>query len=113
MCDQFRDQICLLSSLTIPLRMELPIFSVYNIVMKKVVGLILGIPLMIALLNWIFSYLTHPTPGNAANVAPVIVEAATPWWASVFQVLATWGLLGGILIIAIVFLIVKNKLPEW
>ena len=68
---------------------------------------------MIALLSWIFSYMSNPTPENAANVAPVIVEAATPWWASVFQALATWGLLGGILIIGIVFLIVKNKLPEW
>jgi uncharacterized membrane protein required for colicin V production len=81
--------------------------------MKKIAAFILGIPLMIALLSWIFSYMSNPTPENAANVAPVIVEAATPWWASVFQALATWGLLGGILIIGIVFLIVKNKLPEW
>ena len=93
--------------------MDLLICSVYNITMKKVVGLILGIPLTVALLIWFFNYMTNPTPENAANVAPVIVEAATPWWASVFQVLGTWGWLGGILIIGIVYLIVKNKLPEW
>ena len=91
--------------------MEHAILKSYNINMKKILTLILGISTLIGFTMWAVNYMSNPTPDNAAKIAPVIVQAAIPWWIPVIQFLTTWGLIGGLLIVGLL-LISKNKLPS-
>lgn len=80
--------------------------------MKRTVAFILGIPTFIGFAIWAVTYMANPTPENAAKVAPVIIQAATPWWVPVIEFLIPWGLIGGLFIIALLILISKGNLPR-
>lgn len=49
---------------------------------------------------------------DAAKIASAIVQAVIPWWILVIQFLTTWELIGGLLIIGLLYPISKYKLPS-
>lgn len=68
------------------------------------IGLVLGLPTLIALFIWSAHMASNPgDPSQAAEGAEILAKSAVPWWVGVFQWLAGLpGIIGAILIIGFV-----------
>ena len=59
---------------------------------------------------WAFSYLINPSPEKIDQAGQLIAQTAIPWWVSVIQFLesASLGILGAILILALLYFVAKG-----
>jgi hypothetical protein len=70
----------------------------------KIFSLIAGASFII----WAISYIASPSPEKIADAGQLIAQAAIPWWMPVIQFLAPLGIIGGICIIVVLFLVAKR-----
>lgn len=69
-----------------------------------VVFLIFVLPLLIKILFWSATMNNNSPENNTEQVAEIMTEAAIPWWLGIFEWLAGLpGIIGAVLIIALIF----------
>jgi len=72
--------------------------------------IIVSIPILVGMSAWALSYLMNPSPEKIGQAGQLIAQAATPWWVPAIQFLtsASLGILGAILIFALLYFVAKG-----
>jgi hypothetical protein len=75
----------------------------------KIILAVLGAISAISIIFWVVNVMTNPTPENISQGGQLIADAITPWWIPVIQFLATFGVIGGIAIVALLYYLSKHR----
>ena len=59
---------------------------------------------------WILSYMFNPSPEKISKAGELIAQTATPWWIPVIQFLVPLGIIGAIVIVALLFFVAARQI---
>jgi hypothetical protein len=85
--------------------------SLKEIIILAVI-IIFFLPLLVNFVSWAISSTTNPNPENIERGTELIAQAATPWWITAIQWIATHikGIMATILILCVILLM--RWIPE-
>lgn len=70
---------------------------------------ILAIIAITPMTYWAFSYVLNPSTEKISEAGELIAQAAVPWWIPVIQFFAPLGVIGAIVILALLYFVAVNQ----